>query len=635
MQDYLNKSISEAEEYLESGIQFCNLEFLEMGKEKFIKLYKLSKGGEMEDTVVEKIVRGCTALCMVNPDESLTYLNEALLFHKDHPVIYNNFGYVYHKKYGDFEKAIDNYNKCFECDPTYKVAYLGIIDIYNSLRHHALELQYCKKGIKHCPESADLWNSYGLAMLKQAKPNILEIQKIFEKADKLAYADMSTRAKINVNLGHLYGSVGKYDKAIEFYLQSIRYDNHHSNALHNILLNVHYFDIIPQTIVKYFGLQDDNYIPQLHTKICQILYPETSKIKSFDSKSSSNTKTRIGFVSADLVQHAVSFFSSVFFTREFQVNFEVYIYSNNYYDQGAISKLVCKEYKCIKGVDTMGVVELIKNDKIDILIDLSGHTSDNRLDVFSTLPAPLNLSYLGYPNNVGIPHIARISDKFTEKFTDNLPTFQLDRLFLCYTPPFDVKPKPKTEKSRRVTFGCFAKLQKINTSCQILWKLILESNTDAILVLKSKYFCDKNVASTWKAKFSPYEARVVLLVATETPKQHLELYNLIDIHLDTFPYSGTTISTESLYMNVPVVTYCPDSTHVERVTGSILTSLGLNKECIAKTKSQYVYKSLQIAKNIQNGVRLQTHNLFMASEITNKQDFIQKFEDAILLNKCV
>lgn len=298
-------------------------------------------------------------------------------------------------------------------------------------------------------------------------------------------------------------------------------------------------------------------------------------------------------------------------------------------------------YRCIRNASAAESAEQIKKDGIDILIDLSSHTAGNRMDVMALRPAPILLSYVGYPDDTGFPFVRRISDEFTERcnkerFEHGVVTapIRLPRLFLCYTPRNGyeeaVKSFAKFSPKRSVTFGCFAKLQKMNKHVIAAWKEILRRVPNSRLVLKCKYFQDAHVLQTWKTKFGDTVHRVVFLNLSGPADQHMETFKLIDIHLDTFPYSGTTITTESLYMNVPVITlalYARSVGHVARVSGSILQSMGLEEECVARNITEYVEKAVAMVNRLPHMPSVRKK--FLNSAISNKEDFMYCYEKAL------
>ena len=670
MDSYIKKQLDIAKELLESGVEFRNKQMIDKAKMQYDSLKPLTLNSENWETVKENMIRACTALCLFDAPNALNHLNLALTYDSKHPVILNNLGYIYHTQHSNWSKSIENYETCLLSDRGYSVAYLGIIDVYRTLRHHQLEYEYCQKGVKNCPESPELLNALGLAMLNiQMLDDLSKIKNCFTKA-LTKNPSSECKAKIMVNMGHINGLTGDYALAILNYIEAIDNDPTHVSAYQNILMNIHYFcdrDVqIDPTLKKLISRFDidsccriDDIINLLHKKMVSILYPNTDKyqVPDLNKENVIDRKIIVGYVTSDLIDHAVSFFVKSLFTHYNSSAFEIYIYSNSVYDTGTINEIKCTGYRCIKGVSAVDSIRQIKNDQVDILIDLSGHTSGNRLDIFAMNPCPIMLSYCGYPNNTGLKNVKRISDVYTEKFNKNqcmtlsrcpekpnkvlkehfcesgLSVVLLQRLFLCYTPKQwkDLTFKSYTSykpSENTVVFGCFAKLQKINKHVISLWKQILERMPKSKLILKSKYFEDSQVVSQWKQKFKGVQDQVVLMPGTKTTEEHLNAFKSIDIHLDTFPYSGTTITTESLFMNVPVITLSIVNSmsigHVQRVSGSILMSLGFAKEMIANTEDDYITKSIELAKYLPNLPSVRKR--FLSSDISSSKNFMNHFE---------
>ena len=654
MDNYIDKQLSGAKELLESGVQFGRPELINKARIAFSQIKGMTKDSEKYWPLVrENMIRACSALCIYDPRNAVNYLDEATLYDKNNPVILNNYGFIYHTQYGNWDKSIQNYEKCLLTDPTYVMAYLGIIDVYRSLRHHKLELEYCKKAVSNCEKSPEIWNSYGLAMLHNH--DYKNMEKIFDCFNRAIEHEPKpeTLSKIYVNIGHLHGVLGDFSIAVHYYLKAIETDPKHHPAYQNILLNLHYYSDLDfqdsnlSAIMRRFDVTRkrepmSEIIDKLHVSITEAMYGSTFPNPPKLVNGTIDRKIKIGYVTSDLVDHAVSFFAMALFNHYTKEGFDVYIYSNNIYDAGSVAKVPCTEYKCIKNLSAPDCAQLIKNDVIDILVDLSGHTSGNRLDVIALRPAPIILSYLGYPDDTGFPFMRRISDKYTEignksVYENGIVTapVRLPRLFLTYTTE-DVKKYEKSVKSyegfnakKMVTFGCFAKLQKINKHVIDVWKYILQRVPHSRIVLKSRYFNHEPTMKLWREKFGQYKDRVTLLKGTDTAEQHMELYKLIDIHLDTFPYSGTTITTESLFMNVPVVTLAiPQKVgHVQRVSGSILSSMGLEKLCVARDVREYVEKAVQLVKELPKLPSVRTK--FLKSEISQHKEFMSQYESAL------
>ena len=241
------------------------------------------------------------------------------------------------------------------------------------------------------------------------------------------------------------------------------------------------------------------------------------------------------------------------------------------------------------------VFDIIVNDKIDILVDLSGHTQGNRLTVFAKKPAPIQISWLGYPNTT---ELSSIDYRFTDMITDPIgqtekyyseTLYRLPNNFLCFT------GEEETELLREIpfvhnnyiTFGSFNNFSKITDETIKIWSNILNLIPNSRLVLKTSR---ENLEFNRYIKLFSNEGiekkRIDFINRISNYREHLELYNKIDIALDTFPYNGTTTTFEALWMGVPVITIKGNS-HVSSVGASILTNIGLTKFYCKRFKSIY------------------------------------------------
>jgi predicted O-linked N-acetylglucosamine transferase (SPINDLY family) len=660
MDSYIKTRLAAAKELLESGVYAKNKDFIVKAMHLYENLKNVVENHkEYRDEVVENMVRACSVMCILDPPNSKAYLDVGNKYDDEHVVINNNYGVIYHRM-GEWEKSVQHYEKCLFKDDTYTTAYLGIIDVYRTLRHHKVELEYCKKGTDKCPDSPELWNAYGLALLNnQFYSEIHTMFSHFEKALSLN-PSAETRSKIFVNIGHLHGITGEFSVAIDYYLRSLEADPQHHSAYQNILLNLHYYsdndfdDWALKAVMTKFRVAREKkaksketmaeVVKKLHFAIVKHVYG--SIIDKSDAPSIKNPnvtrKVVLGYISADLVDHAVSYFSQVLFSHYNVDCFDVYIYANNIYDPESISRLKYTGYRCIKNDSAAKVAQQIARDNVDILIDLSAHTAGNRLDVVALRPAPVILSYLGYPADTGFQWVRRISDEYTERCNGDrfehgvfTAAIRLKRLFLCYTPKKSYEHAVKSHvgfspRQSMVNFGCFAKLQKINKHVIDAWKEILRRVPNSRLILKSRYFQDDKVLQKWKEKFGDMQNRIVFLNIYGKVDRHMESFSLLDIHLDTFPYSGTTITTECLYMNVPVITmslYARSVGHVTRVSGSILCSLGLEEDCVAKNVTEYVEKAVRMVDRLPHLPSVRKR--FLAGEISDKKDFMMHYENAL------
>lgn len=211
------------------------------------------------------------------------------------------------------------------------------------------------------------------------------------------------------------------------------------------------------------------------------------------------------------------------------------------------------------------VLKTIQDDGIDVLVDLAAHTGANRLGVFACKPAPVQVSYLGYPNTTGLSTIDyRLTDSWADppSMTDKFYTetlFRLPRSFLCYSPEPSapaVEPLPALSMGY-VTFGSFNILPKMTPAVVSLWSLILESLPGSRLQLKNNSLVDSAMREQVYAQFTAHgitRDRIDLFGRQATLGEHLATYHRMDIALDPFPYNGTTTTCEALWMGLPVIT---------------------------------------------------------------------------------
>jgi predicted O-linked N-acetylglucosamine transferase (SPINDLY family) len=286
------------------------------------------------------------------------------------------------------------------------------------------------------------------------------------------------------------------------------------------------------------------------------------------------------------------------------------------------------------------VADMIRSDQVDILVDLAGHSGSRiRLPVFSERPAPVQVSWLGYPNTTGLTSIGyRLTDEIADPPgpDDNLYSEKLVRLkdgFLCYRAPDDAPETASSPciKNGYITFGSFNMLPKISPEVIAVWARILRRVKDSRLVLKCHYFADSATAKRFNGYFADFGIagdRLELRASTPGTKDHLAGYHDVDIALDTFPYNGTTTTFEALWMGVPVVTLSGDR-HASRVGADILTRLDLSA-MISFSTDEYLAIAQGLANDTQklSLLRSELRNRLARSSLCDAQLFARGVEEA-------
>jgi len=318
-------------------------------------------------------------------------------------------------------------------------------------------------------------------------------------------------------------------------------------------------------------------------------------------------RLRIAYVSADFHFHPVAFFIEPVLALHDGNAFDVYCYAHQTRPDCVTEQLMSLPvtWRQIGELDDPQVAAVILRDKIDILVDLGGHTALSRVLVFAGKPAPVQVTWLGYAHSTGLTSIDyRISDSIADPpgMTEHLHSeklFRLEGSFICYNPPQDPPSVGSAPFLRQgfVTFGVFNNRAKWGPTMLGIWAEILLQVPGSRLMIKIpgiEHDEDRdNLVRQFVAR-GVDAARLCILAPLPTVQGHLQAVSESDIALDTFPYNGTTTTCESLFMGVPVVTLAGRS-HVSRVGASILTQSGL-PELVAATPESYVEIAVSLAR---------------------------------------
>lgn len=318
---------------------------------------------------------------------------------------------------------------------------------------------------------------------------------------------------------------------------------------------------------------------------------------------------RVGIVSPDLREHAIVSFLAPLLENYDRSQWEIVAFATSA-EQDHVTKhlkTLVKTWRECPARNAAYLARRIKDDRIDVCIELSGHTSGHRLDAMHLRPAPVQATYLGYPNTTGLDTIdIRIVDSITDPLgaeawaTERLA--RIDPCFLCYKPIVDSPELPVPPCGRSdaggIRFGSFNIPTKISVKTRELWARTLAAVPGSTLVLKhvllqEPWRREEIKATLAAAGIDP--ARIEVLPPAPSYREHLDSYRHVDIGLDTFPYHGTTTTCEALWMGVPIITLEGDR-HASRVGCSLLSAVGL-PELVAKTPEDYARVAAALAQD--------------------------------------
>jgi predicted O-linked N-acetylglucosamine transferase (SPINDLY family) len=442
---------------------------------------------------------------------------------------------------------------------------------------------------------------------------------------------MPQDAEAHSNLGNTLKELGRLDEALTSYNHAIELKTNISEAYSSKYLCLNYF---PSGSPLFIFEQHLDFEKQFGSLQAELPFSPWSNLRA-------EKRLRVGYVSGDFRKHSVAYFFEPLLQHHNSNVVETFCYYNNFPIDEMTKRLMASSdhWRAIVGITDSDVANLIRNDKIDILVDLSGHTSKNRLLVFAKKPAPIQVTWLGYPNTTGLSAIDyRFTDIIADPIgkADELHSESLVRLangFQCYKGDKAVHSNSELPFKRQghITFGSFNNFTKVTPEVIKVWSHILHAVPKSRLVLKAKQF--EYNASHYLDYFKQEgitEDRVTLHGRIPSMHDHLELYNTIDICLDPFPFNGATTTCEALWMGVPVVTLSGDS-HVGRVGASILANVGLT-DFIAQDIDGYIQLAVEKASNTNylKDIRKILRERMLEAPLCDGRSFASDVENAYL-----
>jgi protein O-GlcNAc transferase len=316
-------------------------------------------------------------------------------------------------------------------------------------------------------------------------------------------------------------------------------------------------------------------------------------------------RLRIGYVSADFNAHVMGRYIEVVIAAHDRTHFEIFCYANLRQEDSLTQRVQASadRWRSVMGVSAAQAAAMVRADQIDLLIDLSGHTADNRLDIFALKPAPVQVAHAGYPDTTGLTVIDyRLMDPYTDPpgRTERFHTEKIVRLpeaHWCYAAPItlEIAPLPARQPGA-VTLGSFNTLAKVTEPTIAVWARILHALPQALLLVQTGAGSagDARVRAAF-AKHGVGPERVTL-----TPRLGSEAYfrrfGEVDICLDTYPYTGCNTTADALWMGVPVVTRA-GPTCVTRLGVSAIVLAGL-EDLVTESPEAYVETTVRLAQDI-------------------------------------
>lgn len=610
---------------------------------------------EFEDSIAIKQITSIYSLLTYfsqsNYELCSKYLNESLMFEPTNPTIHYNLAHIYQLmnnfgislihykmsiKFAEMnDNNLENTKLIINC-------YNGLASIYRGVKKWPEALHFLLKAHYLLPNDPDINNQLGVVYTEMRETECAEIHyKLAIEHYQQTFVSTDSKfllSEVYLNYGHMHSYNGNNNKSIECYNQSLKVVPKFSLPFQNKLMNLVYI---------FNQLPDDNkmYITNQHRQVNK-LYAKNPKPYVFDKNYFNTPKINIGIVSGDFANHPVSFFISTYLKNFDHTKFNVTCYSECIIQVENYNKNL--NFKIIKHMSQENASELIYKDQIHILLDLSGHTSHNRLDIFAFKPSPISICYIGYPFSSGLIEIDyRITDNICDGDLSISQPFYTEKLitlpdaFMCYdyhnidnmkeNKLPDIIETPRLKNQNELIIGCFNRVNKITDTVIVEYNRILLVCPNVKFLFKTKSLINLRIRKEFLNKFDKkVQDRIIILDCKLSHYQHLETYNQMDIAIDTFPYSGTTTTCESLSMGCPVLSLYDSKYfwHAQNVSCSILKNSDLDFYICQNT--QEIIDKIKILENkpieFWNTQKEETRSKFLNGKFCDQKLYMKNIQ---------
>jgi predicted O-linked N-acetylglucosamine transferase (SPINDLY family) len=576
---------------------------------------------------------------------------------------HNSLGNVW-RQLGRFEQSIASYRRVLELSPGSAVAHNNLAVVFEAMGRREEAAACYRRALEIDPDYAEAWSNFGGTLTAQGR--VPEAIDCFRRAIDLNPAI----AAAHNNLGNLLQAQGRLDDAVLSYRRALALAHDFAAAHNNLGLTLRELARLDAAELSHRrALEIDPGFAEAHANLAGDLLdqgrldeaisscrratelkPQTPQFldsllaalsyhpaaapaslaaaheeyqrchaaplanawRPHANSRDGSRKLRLGFVSPDFARHPVGYFLLRALENLDRAQCDTVCYSDR-----VVGDELTATFQSLPGVwresRALSDDELaaqIRNDQIDILFDLAGHTANNRLLVFARKPAPVAITWIGYEGTTGLKAIDYLLADRHLVPVESEPYYaeQVLRMpdsYVCFTPfkSPPVSPLPALS-ARRVAFGCFNTPAKINGRVIAVWSHILQRVPDARLILKYRGLDIPSVRSRLAGQFATEGVSVdrVELVGASPYEEYLRAYDCIDIALDPFPFGGGATTCETLWMGVPVVTW-PGQPFASRHGLSYLSSLGLT-ETIARDGEEYVQIAVDLAQDLPRLAKL-------------------------------
>ena len=552
-------------------------------------------------------------------DEAIAEYRKALELEPELAIAHNNLGNLW-RTTGHLEDAVESYRRALALNPDASEVLGNLGNALHGLGRYRDAEDVLRRALAADPGLA--FAHYNLGIVCYDTGRLHDAVACFRRVLEIDPDSVDARC----NLGNALYGLGQLNEALDCYRRVLQADPGYALAYSNIgntLKDLGSIDEAVANCERALELRPDMTFARSNLLFLQSYRPRHDPVRMLEearrygdvvarqarafvawpNDPAPDRRLRVGFVSGDLRNHAVGYFVEGAMTALAAVasdGLELYGY-HSHVTADAVTERIrasCRGWFSAAGVSDERLVGRIRDDGIDILLDLSGHTAHNRLPAFAWKPAPVQATWLGYFATTGVAAIDYlIADRWTlpesedAHFTEAI--WRLPHTRLCFTPPDEdvaVAPLPALADGC-VTFGCANTLAKVNDDVVAVWSRVLEAVPGSRLLLKARQLAEPSMRERVVARFAAagVDGARLALEGPSPRRAYLEAYRRVDIALDPFPFPGGTTTAEALWMGVPVLTLAGER-FLERQGVGLMMNAGL-PDWIAADADEYVARA--------------------------------------------
>ncbi|MCL2647525.1 MAG: tetratricopeptide repeat protein [Phycisphaerales bacterium] len=573
------------------------------------------------------------------------------------------------KEQGHLQKSVETYRQALSFRPNFPEALVCLGGALLELHQPTQALALFQKALALNPNSSETWIALATAY------KVLENLQAYADAIRNVVRLQPQSADAHNTLGIAFYDLHRADDAIASYRRAIALDPNHTGALNNLGLALKDAGQLDEALAAHRRARDLGITKNApdakdhHSNFCYTLHfhpnyspaqilaehrdwnaryaaPLKSTIQPHTNDRSPDRRLRIGYVSADFTAHVVGFNLLPLFQHHNHgggEQFEIFCYSDVRFPGQITARFqsYADHFRPVVHLSDEQLAQSIRNDRIDILVDLALHMANNRLLVFARKPAPIQMTFAGYPATTGLDAIDyRLTDPYLDPpdgSTDahhSEKNLRLAQSFWCYDPDpqfiLPINPLPALTASGKgggLTFGCFNNFCKVTPPTLDLWAAVLRAlPTSRLLILAPQTQYRASILRHFESQgVTPTR---IEFINQQLRRDYLALYHRVDLCLDTFPYNGHTTGLDGLFMGVPTITLIGQTT-VSRAGFSQLSNLNLT-ELAATTTTQFLQIIIDLANDLPRlaALRQSLRARMQASPLMNPQLFATSIEIA-------